>query len=62
MSLLNKAHKVLSNPELKQCFDDGEDPMDPMARAAGQGGSPFATGEHPFAQFFQGGGLRQQGS
>lgn len=53
MALLNEAYEVLSNPELKQRFDNGEDPMDPMA---GQGGSPFAAGEHPFAQFFQGGG------
>lgn len=52
MALLNEAYEVLSNPELKQRFDNGEDPMDPMA---GQGGSPFATGEHPFAHFFQGG-------
>jgi len=54
MALLNEAHEVLSNPELKQRFDNGEDPMDPMA---GQGGSPFAAGEHPFAHFFQGGGV-----
>jgi len=53
MALLNEAYEVLSNPELKQRFDNGEDPMDPMA---GQGGSPFAAGEHPFAQFFQQGG------
>ena len=53
MALLNEAYEVLSNPELKQRFDNGEDPMDPMA---GQGGSPFAAGEHPFAQFFQAGG------
>ena len=54
MALLNEAYEVLSNPELKQRFDNGEDPMDPMT---GQGGSPFAAGEHPFAQFFQGGGM-----
>jgi len=54
MALLNEAYEVLSNPELKQRFDNGEDPMDPMA---GQGGSPFAAGEHPFAHFFQGGGV-----
>ena len=29
--------------------------MDPMA---GQTGSPFAAGEHPFAQFFQTAGAR----
>jgi len=52
MALLNEAYEVLSNPDLKHRFDNGEDPMDPMA---GQGGSPFAAGQHPFAQFFQGG-------
>ena len=52
MALLNEAYEVLSNPELKQRFDNGEDPMDPLA---GQGGHPFAAGEHPCAQFFQGG-------
>ena len=55
MALLNEAYEVLSNPELRQRFDNGEDPMDPMA---GQGGSPFAAGKHPFAQFFQQGGAR----
>ena len=55
MALLNEAYEVLSNPELRQRFDNGEDPMDPMT---GQGGSPFAAGEHPFAQFFQQGGAR----
>ena len=37
--------------ELRQRFDNGEDPNDPMAA---QGGHPFfANGQHPFAQFFQ---------
>ncbi|KAF8189669.1 hypothetical protein BJ912DRAFT_360841 [Pholiota molesta] len=55
MALLNEAYEVLSNPELRQRFDNGEDPMDPMAQ---QGGHPFANGQHPFAQFFQ---QQQQG-
>lgn len=50
MAALNEAYEVLSNPELRERFDRGEDPMDPMA---GQGGHPFAQGQHPFAQFFQ---------
>ena len=55
MALLNEAYEVLSNPELRTRFDNGEDPMDPMAQ---QGGNPFAGyqgggGGHPFAQFFQ---------
>jgi DnaJ family protein C protein 3 len=58
MALLNEAYEVLSNPELRARFDNGEDPMDPMAQ---QGGNPFAgfqggAGGHPFAQFFPGGG------
>ncbi|KIK05368.1 hypothetical protein K443DRAFT_91478 [Laccaria amethystina LaAM-08-1] len=58
MAALNEAYEVLSNPELRERFDRGEDPMDPMA---GQGGHPFAQGQHPFAQFFQqqGGGFGQ---
>ncbi|KAF8972098.1 hypothetical protein BDZ97DRAFT_1650271 [Flammula alnicola] len=63
MALLNEAYEVLSNPELRQRFDAGEDPMDPMAQ---QGGNPFANGQHPFAQFFQqssghGGGMPRGG-
>jgi DnaJ homolog subfamily C member 3 len=59
MALLNEAYEVLSNPELRSRFDNGEDPMDPMAQ---QGGNPFSGfqgggGGHPFAQFFQ----QQQG-
>lgn len=59
MALLNEAYEVLSNPELRARFDNGEDPMDPMAQ---QGGNPFAGFQgggngHPFAQFFQ----QQQG-
>lgn len=36
--------------ELRQRFDQGDDPNDPMS----QQGGPFAQGGHPFAQFFQG--------
>lgn len=56
MAALNEAYEVLSNPELRQRFDAGEDPMDPQAQ---QGGQPFPGGD-PFAQFFaQGGGRRR---
>ena len=51
---------VLSVLELRQRYDNGDDPNDPMA---GQGGSPF-TGSYPgreFAQFFQGGGFNFPG-
>jgi DnaJ homolog subfamily C member 3 len=39
--------------ELRQRFDVGDDPNDPMSQ---QGGHPHAGGfgpNHPFAQFFQ---------
>lgn len=59
MAAVNEAYEVLSNPELRQRFDNGDDPNDPMA---GQGGNPFQggfpggfPGGHPF-QFFTGGG------
>ncbi|TFK22870.1 co-chaperone [Coprinopsis marcescibilis] len=54
MAALNEAYEVLSNPELRQRFDNGEDPMDPQQQQ--QGGNPFQQGGHPFAQFFQGQG------
>ncbi|KAJ7166098.1 hypothetical protein C8R46DRAFT_900073 [Mycena filopes] len=53
MANLNEAYEVLSNPELRARFDNGEDPNDPS------GGHPFQQGGgggHPFAQFFQGQG------
>jgi DnaJ homolog subfamily C member 3 len=58
MAAINEAHEVLSDPELKQRFDNGDDPNDPMAR---QGGNPFEGGM-PFG--FPGGGQQfmfQQG-
>ncbi|KAK0448228.1 hypothetical protein EV421DRAFT_1786383 [Armillaria borealis] len=66
MASVNEAYEVLSDPELRARFDNGEDPNDPMAQ---QGGHPFANGQHPFAQFFQqssggfsgGGGGHQHG-
>ena len=51
MAVVNEAYEVLSNPELRQRFDNGDDPNDPMQ---GQGGpSPGGSGGHPFAHFFQ---------
>ncbi|KAF7333023.1 hypothetical protein MVEN_02408600 [Mycena venus] len=67
MAALNEAYEVISNPgtyafpsspsfstlQLRQRFDNGDDPNDPS------GGHPFQQGGHPFAQFFQqqGGGF-----
>ena len=52
MAAVNEAYEVLSDPELRARFDNGDDPNDPMAQ---QGGYPFpgGAGGHPFAQFFQ---------
>ena len=55
MAAINEAYEVLSDPELKQRYDNGEDPNDPMAR---QGGNPFEGGM-PFG-FPMGGGGGQQ--
>lgn len=55
MAAVNEAYEVLTNPELRQRFDNGDDPNDPMSQ---QGGHPFTGGfggDH-FAQFFQQGG------
>jgi len=66
MAAVNEAYELLSNPELRARFDNGEDPNDPMAQQGGHayyggsGGNPFGGSGHPFAQFFQqsGGGFQ----
>jgi len=45
------AKEVLTDPEKRQKFDSGDDPLDPESQA-GRGFNPFAQGFHPF----QGGG------
>ncbi|KLO17381.1 hypothetical protein SCHPADRAFT_925865 [Schizopora paradoxa] len=52
MAAVNEAYEVLSDPELRARFDNGDDPNDPTAQS---GGHPFffQGGSHPFAQFFQ---------
>ncbi|KAL5508682.1 hypothetical protein ACEPAH_6303 [Sanghuangporus vaninii] len=49
MATVNEAYEVLSNPELRARFDNGDDPNDTSNQ-----GSPFAQGPGGFAQFFQG--------
>ncbi|CAO3564579.1 unnamed protein product [Mortierella alpina] len=51
MAALNEAYEVLSTPELKERFDNGDDPNDPQGQQ-----NPFSQGfaGHPF--FFQQGG------
>lgn len=68
MAALNEAYEVLSNPELKTRFDNGDDPNDtsnPGHGGGGGGGNPFAHhGGNPFQFFHQqggGGGFHQQG-
>ncbi|KAH9813627.1 hypothetical protein DFH28DRAFT_1108706 [Melampsora americana] len=51
MTALNEAYEVLSNPELRARYDNGDDPNDPTS---GGGGNPFQHGGNPiFQQFFQ---------
>ena len=51
------AKEVLSDPEKRQQFDNGEDPLDPeeQSRQGGQG-HPFGHGGFPFN--FQGGNFQ----
>ncbi|KAL0281676.1 UNVERIFIED_CONTAM: hypothetical protein PYX00_002589 [Menopon gallinae] len=42
------AKEVLTDPEKKQKFDNGEDPLDPESGRYSQGGFPFTQGFHHF--------------
>ena len=57
MASLNEAYEVLSNPELRARFDNGDDPNDPTSGQGPQQGHPFFAqgGGMPFV-FQQGGG------
>lgn len=56
MASINEAYEVLSNPDLKQRFDHGDDPNDPASQQGGHPfhGSPFGQGGQQFV-FRQGG-------
>ena len=65
MASINEAYEVLSDPELKQRFDRGEDPNDPASQHGGHPfhGSPFGGGGQQQFVFRQGGSqFKFQGS
>lgn len=63
MSAINEAYEVLSDPELRQRFDNGDDPNDPTSGHGGQPfqGSPFGGQRFMFQQGGGGGGFKFQG-
>ncbi|KKA29277.1 hypothetical protein TD95_002513 [Thielaviopsis punctulata] len=65
MAAINEAYEVLSNPELRQRFDNGDDPNDQSGGGGGgghPGGNPFAGFNfHGFPGGFPGGGFRAGG-
>jgi DnaJ family protein C protein 3 len=56
MASINEAYEVLSDPELKQRFDNGDDPNDPESGRQGGHGNPFQQGGGPQFVFRQGPG------
>ncbi|KAJ9083633.1 hypothetical protein DSO57_1032774 [Entomophthora muscae] len=54
MAEINQAYEVLSNEELKQRFDNGDDPNDPTGGQEHHG-NPFQGGGGQFFKFHQGG-------
>lgn len=53
MTQINEAFGVLGNPELRERYDQGDDPNDPSGGQHADYGDMFAHASHPFAQFFQ---------
>jgi DnaJ family protein C protein 3 len=56
MSAVNEAYEILSDPELKQRFDNGDDPNNPEQQQNPFHGSPFGSGGGGQQFFFQQGG------
>ena len=50
------AKEVLSDAEMREKFDNGEDPLDPEQQQGGGGRHPFGSGGFPFN--FQGGNFQ----
>ncbi|KAG6375333.1 hypothetical protein JVT61DRAFT_3562 [Boletus reticuloceps] len=61
MATVNEAYEVLSNPELRQRFDNGDDPNDPNSQAGNPFGGFHPGSGDPFSQFFQNGHGRDSG-
>lgn len=59
MAAINEAYEVLSDPELRQRFDNGDDPNNPEQQQHGNPfhGSPFGGGGGQQFFFQQGGGF-----
>lgn len=55
MAAINEAYEVLSDPELRARFDQGDDPNS-QDRGSPFQGSSFGGGGHPFMFHQQGGG------
>ncbi|KAF2196513.1 TPR-like protein [Delitschia confertaspora ATCC 74209] len=60
MASINEAYEVLSDPELKQRFDNGDDPNNPEQQGSPFQGNPFGGGQQ--FMFRQGGGFPGGGS
>lgn len=56
MAAVNEAYEILSDPELKQRFDNGDDPNNPEQQGNPFQGSPFGGGGGQQFFFRQGGG------
>lgn len=56
MATINEAYEVLSDPELKERFDRGDDPNDPQSGQQPFQGSPFGFNPNGQPQFFRQGG------
>jgi len=53
MAAINEAYEVLSDPELKARFDNGDDPNNPEQQGNPFHGSPFGQGQGGQQFFFR---------